>query len=490
MKHQIKLNKLKQIYMIGIKGTGMASLAVNLKNMGIRVSGSDSAEVFFTDQLLKKHGIKVLSPFDAGNIPAGVDLFVSSTAYNNKNPELREVKLRQQKFLKYNAPKRSEIPHRRTKNMSQISKIKSKWPSGAGIEIRGLPLMTYPEVVGLLSREMRSVAVCGSHGKTTTSALLAYILSRSKIGVLPNVGSTVPQLINYKTKGRPGVFIYEADEYQNKLRLYSADIVILTNVDYDHPDFFKTENEYKKVFKYFIKKIPVNGLLIYCASDKEALGVAKYAKCRKIGYSLSTSQVDRWKTNLLGRHNKLNISAAVICAKELGVPGGVIKKAVADFKGVKRRLEIIKKTRLNGRECLLIDDYGHHPAEIKATISAIKEAYPKKTLWTVFQPHTFSRTEALFDDFTKCFSGSDKTIILDIYASARESIGPPKFSNGKLRRVNKMHSRDLVNKMNSRDVVYTPGIKEAAKFLKQKIKTPSIIMTIGASNVWRLHELL
>ncbi|MDP3954342.1 MAG: cyanophycin synthetase [bacterium] len=433
MNKPVNLNDIKKIYMVGIKGTGMASLGVNLKNMGIKVSGSDSPEVFFTDQLLRRHGIKVFSPFNKDNIPADVDLVVASTAYNNKNSEFKEV------------------------------------------EMRGIPLMTYPEVIGLLSREMKSVAVCGSHGKTTTSALLAYILSKSKMGVLPNVGSIVPQLVNYKMKGRPGVFMYEADEYQNKLKLYSADVVILTNVDYDHPDFFKTEKEYKKVFRDFIKRIPVGGLLIYCAGDKEAVRIAKYAKCRKIGYDTKESQ--EYPAQLIGAHNRLNLSAAIVCAREFGVLHGIIKKAVVDFRGVKRRLEIIKKTRLNGNECLLIDDYGHHPAEIKATISAIKEAYPKKMLWTVFQPHTFSRTEALFDDFTKCFSGSDKTVILDIYASARENRGT-------------IHSRDLVNKINSSGVAYQPGIKEVARFLKQKIKTPSIIMTIGASNVWRLHELL
>ncbi|PJE51560.1 MAG: hypothetical protein COV29_00165 [Candidatus Yanofskybacteria bacterium CG10_big_fil_rev_8_21_14_0_10_36_16] len=488
----IDLSKIRNIYMIGIKGTGMAPLAVNLKNMGKIITGSDSSQVFFTDELLKKQKINILSPFKAGNIPSDVDLVITSTAYDSKNPEIKEA------------------------------------------ETRGLSVLGYPEVIGLLSNSMKSVAVCGSHGKTTTTAVLSYILSRSNIGVLPNVGSIVPQLINYKpdfpsglinlekseakssidtrrTDGTSSVnakiltkefvkpegigskdlalaghnlsqvnmpwFVFEADEYQNKLRHYSADIVILTNIDYDHPDFFKTLNEYKKVFVDFVKRIPKDGLLIYCSDDKEASKISIYAKCPKIAYNLELLDLSKWEIKLAGQHNILNTMAAILAAKHLGVDEDTIKKAVANFQGVKRRLEFIKNTRINGQDCVLIDDYGHHPTEIKASIKAIKEKYPNKVLWTVFQPHTFSRTSALFDDFAKSFKESDKTVVLDIYTSAREKSGS-------------IHSRDLVKQMNSSNVFYKKDIQQTAKFLKQKINSPSVIMTIGASNVWELHELV
>ena len=179
---KISLNKTKRIHMIGIKGTGMAPLAVNLKNMGIKISGSDFSEIFFTDELLKKHGLKVMSPFSPGNIPADTELVVSSTAYNSKNLEIQEA------------------------------------------EKRGIRILSYPEVIGLLSKSLKSVAVCGSHGKTTTSALLSYILSRSDKGVLHNVGSIVPQLLGYKAK-KTDIFVFEADEYQNKFKYFNPDIV-------------------------------------------------------------------------------------------------------------------------------------------------------------------------------------------------------------------------------------------------------------------------
>ena len=158
-------------------------------------------------------------------------------------------------------------------------------------------------------------------------------------------------------------------------------------------------------------------------------------------------------------------------------PVSQIKKAVAGFVGTKRRLEITSKLKINGHDCIVIDDFGHHPTEIKATIATIKTAYPNKTLWTVFQPHSFSRTEALFDEFAKAFKQSDETIILDIYASKREVSG-------------KVSSQDLVKATKSKNVFYRPNIHMAVKLLKTKIKKPSIILTLGASEVWRLVGLL
>lgn len=451
--------------MIGIKGTGMSALAVNLKSMGIKVSGSDFAEPFFTDALLAKHKIKVLTPFAPANISDDTDLVVVSTAYNNKNPEFQEA------------------------------------------ERRGLKTLTYPQMLGLISKKLPSVAVCGSHGKTTTSGILACILSKTHYQPIVNVGSIVPQLLTYRAR-RPKLFVFEADEYQNKFEYFFPKIVILTNIDYDHPDYFKNPAHYKSVFREFVAKVPRSGLLIYCADDKNCRDIVRPAKCKKISYGLSkyadcqikiadialtgmsfsanlgvellklrsSTPKRQFRSKLIGRHNALNLTAAALCAAYLGVPDRQIQKSIANFIGAKRRMEIMKKVKINGNECIVIDDFGHHPTEIKATISAIKSAYPKHILWTVFQPHTFSRTEALFDDFAKCFDESDKTIILDIYASKRETSG-------------KIHSRDLVKAIKLKNVLYKPDIKSAAKFLKQKIKNPSIILTLGASEVWRLATL-
>lgn len=464
------LGKVKNVHMVGIKGTGMSALAVNLKHMGIRVIGSDYAESFFTDELLKKQELKALSPFSADNIPKDTDLVVVSTAYGNKNPELREAKR------------------------------------------RGLRTITYPEALGLITQGLPSVAICGSHGKTTTSAALGYILSKTKYNPIINVGSIVPQLLSYKARD-PKLFVFEADEYQDKFRFFYPKIVILTNIDYDHPDYFRNPAHYKTVFRKFIGRIPTHGLLIYCADNKNCRDVTRFAKCKKISYGFSknanhriekikffrdnmvfnlrtiqafkepgesmsegSASKNRFKAKLFGKHNALNLAAAALCAAALGVSTAKIKKSIADFAGAKRRLEVTGRLRINGQECIIVDDFGHHPTEIKATISALKAAYPSKILWTIFQPHTFSRTEALLEDFARCFDESDKTIILDIYASKRETSGS-------------IHSRDLVKKI-GRNAYYRPNIHKAALFLKKQVKTPSVILTLGASEVWRLAKIL
>lgn len=440
--------------MIGIKGTGMSALAVNLKAIGVKITGSDFPESFFTDTLLKKHRIRVLTPFSAHNIPRGADLVIASTAYNNKNVELQEAKQ------------------------------------------RGFPVLTYPEVLGLISRQLQSIAVCGSHGKTTTSGALAFLLSKTQYHPIANIGSIVPQLLRYRPH-RPKLFVFEADEYQNKFQYFYPRIVILTNIDYDHPDYFRSPRHYKSVFRRFIKRIPSRGLLIYCADDKNARDVARRAKCKKLGYGFSAharfkikiseilpqkmkfevAGLGAFKSKLIGNHNALNLAATALCADYLKMPPEKIKKIIADFNGTKRRLELVKKTRINGQRCVLIDDYGHHPTEVKSTIAALKKAYPDNVLWTIFQPHTFSRTQALFNDFVSAFDNSDETIILDIYASKRETTG-------------EVHSKDLVKAIGSKNVFYRPDIAQAADFLKRKIKTESIVLTIGASNVWELANLL
>lgn len=452
--------------MIGIKGTGMSALAINLKHMGFGVTGSDHPETFFTDLFLKKHGLKAKSPFAARNIPHDTDLVVSSTAYNTKNnAELAEA------------------------------------------EQRGLKALSYPEMLGVLTRELKSIAVCGSHGKTTTSGILSFILSKTKYRPIVNVGSIVPQLVNYRPRD-PRLLVFEADEYQNKFKFFHPKIVILTNIDFDHPDYFRDLGYYKSVFRKFIERIPKNGLLIFCADDKNCRNITKNAVCAKISYGLSRrttarinvakilpdkmvfflnrpdKKVCKFTSKLIGEHNALNLGAASICADYLGISEKQIKNAVASFTGTKRRMERIKKVRINGYSCIVMDDFAHHPTEIRSTIKALKIAYPSKTLWTIFQPHTFSRTQALFNDFAESFNQSNFTIVLDIYPSKRETEGS-------------IHSTDLIKKMHARGggvfddhIYYKANIKLAADFLKKSIKSDSLILTIGASNVWELANLL
>ena len=441
--------KIKAIYMIGIKGTGMSSLAVILKKMGYKITGSDTSEKFFTEEQLKRNGIKYFEKFDKKNIKkANSDLIIISTAYGKNHPELKEAK-----------------------------KI-------------GKNILTYPEVVGLMSQNLHSIAICGSHGKTTTTAMLGEIM-RDQAIIL--VGS-IAKMSNSKN---PKFFIFEADEYQNKFQYYSPQNVILTNIDYDHPDFFKTEFQYIKTFKKFINKtLSKRGVIVYNYDDggsrkildKSGENIVNFGFDKKSQYQIkninndlnkfeifkSNERIINLKLSTYGKHNILNATAAALMAMRFGIKKEMIQEALLKFKGVKRRMEIIPS-----KKYLIIDDYGHHPTEISATLIAIRNKYKDKNIVAVFHPHTFTRTKALFKDFGKSFEDANLTIVIDIYPSAREKAGG-------------VHSKDLVKEImkNKSRAIYQSTISDSARYINKNIKKGSVIVTIGAGDIWKLCKLI
>lgn len=441
--------------MIGIKGSGMASLAVALKNLGVKISGSDTKDVFFTDELLKLNKIPFFTDFSEKNLPLDAELIIASTAYNDKN----NIEILGAKNLK-------------------------------------TPLVSYPEILGALSASQESVAVCGSHGKTTTSAMIGFIMQKNGANPHLVVGSMIPQLATYVPHGA-GLLIFEADEYQNKFLYYRPKHIILTNIDYDHPDFFPNKKIYLETFKNFISRLPNNGTLVYWQDDKETKKLLPLVKAKKIsygfnknadyrirnvkhsanGYSFSLfrhdSLVGNFKMRVFGDHNILNAAGAIILALRFGLPVKKIVPALWTFRGTKRRLEILKKIKINGSPCVIIDDYGHHPTEIRVTIETLNQIYPHHQLICVFQPHTFSRTEALFRDFAKSFKGVDFVLLLDIYKSAREQAG-------------KISSADLAKSVSNAKAFYTPTLDNAFVQIKKLVKKPSVILTLGAGDAWKL----
>ncbi len=443
----------KKIYLVGIKGTGTSSLAVLLKKLGHKVSGSDTSEKFFTEAQLKKNKIPYFEIFDAKNVVREKpDLVVASTAYSENNPEIAEAKS------------------------------------------LGIKFVSYPEMVGQISKSLRSVAICGSHGKTTTTSMLGSIMESG--GQTLTLTGTTAEKLNQKVV-KPKFFVFEADEYQNKLQHYWPRKVILTNIDFDHPDFFKNKKHYFKTFQEFVVKILENkGLIVFNFDDPQSRSLFKKLNGNFLSYGFGRSADSQIKNvnkelnsfslfhkgkefiklelGVYGRHNILNASASAIMALRLGIKKEVIQKALKNFSGAKRRMELVPNKNFT-----VIDDYGHHPTEISATLAAIRNKYPDKKIVTVFHPHTFTRTQALFKEFGKSFKDSDLTIVLNIYTSARESAG-------------KIHSRDLVNeiKKNGSKAVYQPTIFEAAGHIKNKIKKGSLVLTIGAGDVWKLTNLI
>ena len=483
----------KDIYLIGIKGVGMTMLAQFLAAHGHRVSGSDITDSFMTDKVLRKEKIKVMSPFSENNIPAPLDLIIYSSAFNEKNnPELALIKKNKARF-------------------------------------KNIPILSYAEALGQIFNEYYGVAVCGSHGKTTTSAWLGYVLMRA--GQNPNVlvGSRVPQFGGSSLKGASNLFVAEVDEYQNKLRYFQPDGVVLNNIDFDHPDYFKGEAAYTKVFADFVKKIPVAGFLIISARDAASQAIKKYCRGRIHSYSLVSAAQDfieaegvigtdsdylaydlrlkddyqifklayrsvsivkkarvesvlglgEFKIRLWGEHNVLNALATVAAARELKTPLEKIRSGLASFSGTERRAQILGKYR----GATIIDDYAHHPTEIVATLAGLRAHYPKKRIITVFHPHTFTRTRALFKDFVQSFSASDELIILDIYGSAREKQGG--VSSHQLAvAISQFNKSQKI----SQPVKYLGTMPEVTAYLRRHLSAKDVLLLMGAGDVFRIGQ--
>ncbi|MBN2884306.1 UDP-N-acetylmuramate--L-alanine ligase, partial [Patescibacteria group bacterium] len=399
----------KKFYLIGIKGVGMTMLAQFLHEKGKIVSGSDIADTFMTDAVLRSRKIKVFTGFKAEQIPAG-SVIIYSSAYNQQNNvELSYIYQHQKKFAK------------------QI-------------------ILNYAQAIGALFNSYQGIAVCGSHGKTTTTAWLGFVLR--DLGLEPNVvaGARVPQFKGSSMIGNSPYFIAEADEYQNKLQYFQPYGVVLNNIDFDHPDYFKNKTAYFRVFQNFVEKIPPAGFLVANASDQQVQKLLTSTKAHIISYALADKltgknnalsllghsvryekgwqyfQVNDWgefKIRLYGRHNLENALAVLASALALGIEPMAAKKSLAKFTGTARRAELLGEYQ----HIPIFDDYAHHPTEIKATLQAFKEVYPNKRLVLVFHPHTFSRTKSLFADFVTSFAQADVLALMEIYASAREKQG-------------------------------------------------------------------
>ncbi|MFA5023576.1 MAG: UDP-N-acetylmuramate--L-alanine ligase [Patescibacteria group bacterium] len=467
--------------MIGIKGVGLTMLAQFLAARGHKVSGSDIKDTFLTDRVLQKAKIKVFTPFNVKNIPMTVDLIVYSSAYSaGNNPEMAYIK---------NNP----------------------------AQFKGIKILSYAAALGEVFNNYYGLAVCGSHGKTTTAAWLGYVLWRANKKPNVLVGSRVPQFQGSSLIGKSKYFVAEVDEYQNKLQYFNPRGVVLNNIDYDHPDFFKSPASYAQVFADFVKKIPAAGFLIINYRDLESRRVKKHCRGKIISYDLNDSrlpiktstadyvasgvkQKNNWqiftvfnknkslgqfKISLFGKHNILNALAVMAAARELKVPLQLIKKHLSGFKGTERRGQLLGKYR----GALIIDDYAHHPTEIKTTLSGLKNRYPKKNLITVFHPHTFTRTKALFQDFVSSFPETNELIVLDIYGSARESASWRKGDVSSEQLIREIIKFNQVRKI-SQNVKYFKTISQAVAYLKKKLSATDLLVLMGAGDVFRIGQKL
>lgn len=468
----IDLSKIKKVHVIGIKGSGVIAVVEILHSMGIEITGSDTKEKFFTDAILKKLKIKFREKFNSENIPNDADLVVYSTAYNEDNNE--EFKVTKEK---------------------------------------GIKMVSYPEILAHLFNQKYGIAVCGTHGKTTTSAMLAHVLKIAGTNPQAVIGSKVLNWGGNALIGNGEYFVAETDEYQGKLNLYNPKVAIFTSCDFDHPDYFENFNDYKNAFRNFVSKIPKTGFLAVWGDSVDTLEIARGAKCEIIRYGFSEGndlkveivdtkiqekiaekldienkkrnsfridfkgeKLGRFEIELFGKHNALNAAAVIAVSKKLNLDMEKVRQGLLDFKGTSRRFEHIGERN----EAILIDDYGHHPEEIKATLRAAREIYPEKNIWAVFHPHTFTRTKALLSEFSQSFSDANKVIILDIYGSAREIQGG----------VHSQEVVDLINKYEFGKADYIPTIEKVVDHLKDRIGANDVVIAIGAGNGWEVVDQL
>lgn len=446
----------KKIHFVGIKGSGMSALAQFFAERGVHVCGSDVSDELPIDVLLRDEHIFV-EEFSADHISLDFDVVIYSTAWQKQEEVIRARELK-------------------------------------------IPTISYPEAIAHVFNPHKGIAVCGSHGKSTTTAWLGYVLS--ELGKDPSVivGSKVKQWNRNMRTGTSDLFVLEADEYQDKLSLYYPWSIILTNVDYDHPDFFKTKESYIETFSRFCKKIS-GGFLVACWDDagvRTALAdipsknIVRYGFDASYEYSISKYIISDGKasftiakhgqdilsiiSSLPGKQNAVNALAvyAFCDIAGYGAPEQ-IGSALQSFQGISRRFEY-KGTYKN---VIIIDDYAHHPTEISATLAAARDMYPEKKIWCVFSPHTFSRTETLKDAFAQSFLQADMALILDIFSSAREETGT--FS-----------SADLVSLIKEKGghAQHTKDIDSVVSVVREYLKDMDILLTLGADEVWKVWKKL
>jgi UDP-N-acetylmuramate--alanine ligase len=468
-----------KIHFIGIGGIGTSALARYYLASGHQVSGSDLVSSEITD-FLRKKGAKIIInsklKIKIQNLIKKADLIVYSPAVPKNHPDLKLAK-----------------------------KLKIK-------------CLSYPQALGGLTKKYFTIAVCGTHGKSTTAAILSLILIKAGLSPTVILGTKLKEFgdSNFYPGKTPSsklqapcldgrqasskILVIEADEHFASFLNYWPKIIVLTNVEADHLDYYKNFKNYLNVFKKFIFRLPERGVLVANKDDKGVFQILKSkiknqkskTQFKIQRYSLKQEEAKELRKILKipGEHNVYNALAALTAARLLNIPDKISFKALSEYRGAWRRFDI-RKGKIGNKKFILISDYAHHPTEVKATLEAAKEHFlrppkffgkknkrAKKKIWCVFQPHQYQRTFYLFDDFVDVFSkvSLDKLIITDVYdVAGREDKTIKK----------KVNSKKLAEKINNPSAVYLPKIK-IKNFLKKNLKGGEAIIIMGAGDIYDL----
>ncbi len=453
--YQIDLNKPQHVHFIGIGGISMSGLAQILLNDGFTVSGSDVKKSDLTEQL-SANGAIISYPQMAENITDDIDVVVYTAAIHPDNPEYAKA------------------------------------------ESCGIPMLSRAELLGQLMKNYRySIAVAGTHGKTTTTSMVAQILLAADLdptvmlgGILDSIGG------NLRTGGKD-LFVAEACEYTNSFLSFNPNMEIILNIEEDHLDFFKDIDDIRHSFRMFAEKLPKDGILVINSEIGDHEAITDGLECRIITYGKDAlsdyraedivydeyakpsfdviaygEKIARLSLGVPGEHNVFNALAALALCRTIGIDMDKIREGLLSFTGTDRRFEI--KGEVDG--ITIIDDYAHHPREIAATLAAARN-YPHRRLWCVFQPHTYSRTKAFLDQFAEALKEADEVILADIYpARETDTLG--------------VSSKDIAERIEELggSVHYLGSFDEIEKFILKNCMHGDVLITMGAGDIVKVGE--
>ncbi len=456
------MRRIKSIHFIGVGGVGMSGIAEVLANLGYKISGSDVHKSAYTERLASL-GIEIAYSHIAENV-ATCDAVVVSSAISAHNIELETAR------------------------------------------IRRIPIVPRAEMLAELMRFKHGIAVAGTHGKTTTTSLLATIFALAKLDPTFVVGGKVNSFGFNAKLGQGKYFIAEADESDASFLHLSPMVAVVTNIDRDHMETYDDDfNKLSDTFLEFIHRIPFYGLAVLCiddpavrnilprisrpyltygfSADADIRALTWQAHGRKTEFTMQIpgeAQPVTMQVNLSGKHNVLNSLAAIAVALDANIPLGCIKDSLLQFKGVGRRFEILGEYELGDKNIILMDDYGHHPSEVKAVIDAIRGSWPGQRLVMIYQPHRYSRTKALFEDFAVTLSEVDALLMLEVYSAGEASIPG-------------IDSRALCGNIRSRgqvDPIFIEDPQQLLSVLQGMLQDGDIVLTQGAGNIGKIAKEL
>jgi len=450
--------KYQHIHFVGIGGIGMSGIAEVLLNLGYRVSGSDAKKSAITDRL-EKLGAKIFEGHDTANV-SDAQVVVTSTAVRADNPEVVEAVRKQ------------------------------------------VPVIPRAEMLAELMRLKYGIAIAGSHGKTTTTSMVATVLDRAGVDPTIVVGGRVNTLGSNAKLGRGDFMVVEADESDKSFLKLSPTIAVVTNIDLEHLDFYSGIEEIREHFVQFVNKVPFYGSVIICLDDVNIQMIIPQITRRVITYGMRAhaeiaasdvqisrdnfgssftvrrrgEELGRIKLNVPGEHNVCNALAAVAVALDLEVDFDKIADGLVAFTGAGRRFELKGLVPDDGKGILVVDDYGHHPTEIRATLAAAKTS--GRRLVVLFQPHRYTRTAALREEFARSFYDAEVVLLADIYAASEDPI--PGVTSQAL--------AEEIEKFGHRNVRYIGSVENGAQALLDTAQPGDLVLTLGAGSIWRVSE--